>query len=109
MKYEINFDKAMAEDITMEIWRAFENTEDYFQRQDLPRNIRNAARFSSLVSELKLFGADVDAHGIYDDNGYDRIGYAKINNHEFVKNGDFRFSELQTALNELVSGTEVQK
>lgn len=107
MKYEINFDKAMAEDITMKIWRAFESTEECFQRQDLPRNIRNAAGFSALVAELELFGADVDAHGIYDDNGYDRIGYARINNHEFVKNGDFKFPELQTALNELVSGAEV--
>ena len=101
MKYEINFDKEMKEQVFMNIWTAFDRTEQCFKEHDLSRNIHNACGFSAQVEELKLFGADVDAHGIYNDGGFDRIGFARINEHVFVKNGEFNFSELSKALEEI--------
>ena len=40
--------------------------------------------------------------GTYNDNGFDRIGFARINSHEFVKNGEFKHDVLRKALDELV-------
>lgn len=105
MKYEINFDSAMKSKMFINIYHAFDNTENCFMVNDLPRNIRNACDFSAQVAKLEMFGASVDAHGIYDDNGFDRIGYARINEHVFVKNGKFIFDELSKALDELVDGS----
>jgi len=104
MKYEINFDSAMKSKMFINIYHAFDNTENCFIVNNLPRNIRNTCDFSAQVAKLEMFGASVDAHGIYDDNGFDRIGYGRINSHEFIKNGIFCFEELAAALEELAEG-----
>lgn len=100
MKYEINFDNNTVENIFMELYHSFEWSEDNFEEKDLERNIRNATHFQSTVRMLKIFGAETEV-GTYYDNGFDRIGYAKINNHEFVKNGKINYSKLKDALWEI--------
>lgn len=101
MKREIEFTRDTANEKFMEIYRSFERTEQNFAAGDLHRNIFNACRYSEAVRSLKIFGAEVDSTGIYDDNGYNRIGYGKINNHVFIKNGEFNFDELRAALWEI--------
>ena len=103
MKCEIIFDSKTANEKFMEIFTCFDRTEQCFKNGDLPRNIRNACAYSEAVRSLKVFGADVDASGIYDDNGFDRIGYGRINCHEFIKNGEFKFDELRSALAEIAA------
>lgn len=102
MKYEITFNRDSAHEKFMEIYTRFARTEECAKAGDLPRNIRNACAFSEAVRSLRIFGAAVLANGIYDDNGFDRIGHAVINGHEFVKNGEFNFAELSAALAEIV-------
>lgn len=103
MKYEITFDQEAASSKFMEIYTRFSRTEECFSNGDLPRNIRNSCAFSEAVRSLKVFGAVVDASGIYNDNGFDRIGYGRINGHEFIKNGEFKFDELKAALTEIAA------
>lgn len=100
MKYEINFDNNTVENIFMELYHSFEWSEDNFEEKDLERNIRNATHFQSTIRMLKIFGAETEV-GTYYDNGFDRIGYAKINNHEFVKNGKINYKKLKDALWEI--------
>ena len=106
MKYEIDFDKGNADSMIYEIYSCFCRTEDAFSDGDLPRNIRNACAYSELVRTLRIFGASVNSTGIYNDNGFDRIGYGKINGHEFIKNAEFNLEELKTALYELAGVVE---
>lgn len=100
MKYEINFDNNTVEKVFMDLYHSFEWSERNFEDGDLPRNIRNSANFSNEVKGLKIFGAETEV-GIYDDNGFDRIGYAVINGHEFVKNGKINYNLLKDALWEI--------
>ena len=100
MKYEINFDNNTVEKFFMDLHHSFEWSERNFEDGDLPRNIRNSANFSNEVKGLKIFGAETEV-GIYDDNGFDRIGYAVINGHEFVKNGKINYNLLKDALWEI--------
>lgn len=101
MTYEIKFTEETAEAMLQEIWWSYHLSEQQFKDGDLERNIRNATEFSMRVRMLKMFGADVNAHGIYNDNGFDRIGYARINSHVFIKKGEFSFDELKAALMEI--------
>lgn len=101
MKREIEFTRDTAKEKFREIHYSFERTEQCFAAGNLHGNVFNACRYSEAVRSLKIFGAEVDSTGIYDDNGYDRIGYGKINNHVFIKNGEFNFDELQAALWEI--------
>lgn len=103
MKYEINFDNSSVEDVFINLYHIFQRSESNFEDGDLRRNIRNSTDFESKVQELRLFGAEIDV-GIYADNGFDRIGYAAINGHEFVKNGKFNFEKLRNALWEIALG-----
>ncbi len=100
MKYEVNFDNNTVEKVFMDLYHHFELSECNFEDKDLPRNIRNATTFCETIRTLRLFGADVDV-GTYDDNGFDRIGYARINGYEFVKNGKINYNKLKDALWEI--------
>ena len=104
MTYTINFDRKAAEQAMLRIWGAYDRTEVCFAEKDLPRNIRNACAYTAEVAALRLYGADVDATGIYNDNGYDRIGYGRINDYEFIKNGILDVEKLSAALLELAEG-----
>lgn len=97
MKYEINFDNNTVEEVYISLYHSFQWSEYNFEDGDLRRNIRNSTDFENKLKELRLFGAEIDV-GIYADNGFDRIGYASINGHEFVKNGKFNHNELRNAL-----------
>ena len=101
MEYTFIFDKACADYQFSRIYQSFYLAEQAFEAGDLPRNIRNACAYSEAVRALCIMGADVDATGIYNDNGFDRIGYGRINQHVFIKNGEFNFEELKAALYEL--------
>ena len=101
MKREIEFTRDTANEKFMEIYRSFERSEQSFAAGDRHRNIFNTCRYSEAVRSLKIFGAEVDSTGIYDDKGYNRIGYGKINNPVFIKNGEFNFDELRAALWEI--------
>lgn len=100
MKYEIDFNYNMVCDICVELYHSFERSEYHFEEGDLERNIRNATHFQSTIEMLKVFGAEIEV-GTYCDNGFDRIGYAKINNHEFVKDNKITHKELKNALLEI--------
>lgn len=108
MKYEIDFNKDAADYMETRIYEAFSNSETCFKNKDLPRNIRNTCYFQELLRKLTACGADVDSTGIYNDNGYDRIGYARINEHEFIKKGLFNFNELWAALREIREGVNAE-
>lgn len=101
MKYEIEFTKQTAGETYMGLWELFKLSEEHFKSGDLCRNLRVTTEFRCVVRNLKALGADTDV-GTYNDNGFDRIGFAKINSHEFVKNGEFKFDVLRKALDELV-------
>ena len=100
MKYEINFDNNTVEEVFINLYHSFQWSESNFEDGDLRRNIRNSTDFENKVQELRLFGAEIDVC-IYADNGFDRIGYAAINGHEFVKNGKFNSEKLRNALWEI--------
>lgn len=108
MKYTIEFSLHAADYMAMRIYEAFGASETCFKNKDLPRNIRNTCYFQELLRKLTACGADVDSTGIYNDNGYDRIGYARINEHEIVKKGQFYHNELWAALRELVEGINAE-
>ena len=108
MKYEIDFNQYQADRMATRIFTTYAGSETYFKEKDLPRNIRNVCAFQAALRELILLGADVDSTGIYNDNGYDRIGYARINEHEFIKKGMFNFNELWAALREIREGINAE-
>lgn len=101
MKYEIEFTEQTADQTYMVLWELFHLSEAHFKDGDLSRNLRVTTEFKCVVRHLKALGADTDV-GTYNDNDFDRIGFAKINSHEFVKNGEFKFDVLRKALDELV-------
>ena len=101
MKYEIEFTEQTADQTYMGLWELFRLSEAHFKDGDLSRNLRVTTEFKCVVRHLKALGADTDV-GTYNDNDFDRIGFAKINSHEFVKNGEFKFDVLRKALDELV-------
>lgn len=108
MKYEIDFNKERADLLALGIVETFHRSEDCFKANDLPRNIRNVCAFQAALRELILYGADVDSTGIYNDNGFDRIGYARINEHEFIKKGQLNYNELWAALREIREGVNAE-
>ena len=108
MKYEIDFNKDAANFMAERIFTAYANSETCFKNKDMPRNIRNTCYFQELLRKLTACGADVDSTGIYNDNGFDRIGYARINEHEIVKKGQFDYNELWAALREIVEGINAE-
>ena len=101
MTKTIEFTRDTANQYAVAIFEHFHRSEDCFKAGDLERNIRNVCGYSELLRNLRFFGAEVDAMGIYDDNGFDRIGYGSINGHVIVKNGRLDGNELQAALYEI--------
>lgn len=101
MIYTIEFTADSAERMFMKLWNMFNITEEHFKSGDLTRNLCTATSFEYIVKQLKAIGADTEV-GIYEDNGYHRIGFARINRYEFVKNGEFKFEVLKEALASLV-------
>lgn len=85
----------------MGLWELYHLSEAHFKNGDLSRNLRVTKEFQCVVRSLKALGADTDV-GTYNDNVLDRIGFARINSHEFVKNGEFKHDVLKKALDELV-------
>ncbi len=100
MKYEIDFDNNAYEAVFMELYHFFEWSERSFEDKDLPRNITNTVNFECTVKELHFLGADTQT-GTYQDNGFIRIGYARINSHTFITNGRPNYQELKEALWEI--------
>lgn len=103
MTKTITFDKYTADAVFVDLMAYFDRSEEYFKKNDLLRNIVNATSFQNRVRSLMIYGADTDT-GSYGDGDYLRIGYARINNHEFVKSGKISYDELQTALKEIADG-----
>ena len=100
MTKTITFDKYTVDAVFIDLTAYFERSEEYFKKNDLLRNIVNATSFQNRVRSLMIYGADTDT-GTYGDGDYLRIGYARINGHEFVKSGKIKYEELQAALNEI--------
>lgn len=100
MKYEINFDKDFAEKKFNEISRSIDWSERSYETNDVMRNIVNTTIFEREMGELRLFGAEVRT-GTYEEKGFLRIGYARINSHEVVKNGQINPTALKNALWEI--------
>ena len=101
MTYKIEFGADRAEEMYMRIWRMYDLTENHFKSGDLTRNLCTATSFEYIVRELRAIGAETEV-GIYDDNGYHRIGFARINDYAFIKNSEFKFDVLKKALASLV-------
>ena len=100
MKYEIEFDNNTVDNVFINLYHAFTRSENNFEDKDLMRNIVNTVSFEGESKMLRLFGAETEV-GTYDDNGFLRIGYARINEHEFIKNGVINFNKLKDALWEI--------
>lgn len=100
MKYEIEFDNNQVEKTFMDLDFYHHWSERNFEDHNVMSNIVNTVRFEDKVNALRLFGATV-AVGTYTDDEFLRIGYARINDHVFVKNGVFNPSELKAALWEI--------
>jgi hypothetical protein len=100
MKYEINFDNNAVEKKFLDVDHYYTWSERNFEDKDLARNVACTITFENAVKELRLFGANVDV-GSYNDNGFLRIGFARINTHEFVKNGKINLTILKDALWEI--------
>lgn len=100
MKYEINFNNNTVDQMFLEIYQNYEWSERNFEDKDLIRNIFCTANFESVIKTLRLFGAETET-GTYSDEGYLRIGFARINGHEFVKNSKPNYKELNDALWEI--------
>lgn len=105
MKYEVEFDDNSVNKKCHELYWRFCLSEDNFKVGDLVRNIANTTSFECTVRALCVLGANTDV-GTYNDDGYSRIGYARINSHEFVKNSEFKYDELKRALMELAHPEE---
>lgn len=78
MKYEIEFTEQTADQTYMGLWELYHLSEAHFKNGDLSRNLRVTKEFQCVVRSLKALGADTDV-GTYNDNGLDRIGFARIN------------------------------
>ena len=77
MTYKIDFTSDKAERFFYDLYHAYQWSEDSFKDGDLKRNIINTAVFGETVKSLRLFGAVTEC-GNYNDNGFDRIGFAKV-------------------------------
>lgn len=86
MTYKIDFTSDKAERFFYDLYHAYQWSEDSFKDGDLKRNIINTAVFGETVKSLRLFGAVTEC-GNYNDNGFDRIGFAKVNGYTIVHNG----------------------
>lgn len=100
MKYTIDFNNNSVEQFFLDFYYSFEWSERNFEDGDLSRNIVNTTTFCQTLMHLEIFGADTE-RGTYEDNGFIRIGYAKINGHEFVKNSQLNPKKLKDALWEI--------
>ena len=100
MKKTVTFDNNTVESYFMSFVHHFDWSENNFEEKDLMRNICCTIGFEGLIKELRIFGADTEV-GNYEDNGFLRIGYARINKHEIVKNAKMNYKELKDALWEI--------
>ena len=101
MTYTIEFNAGMAEEMYMRIWGMYDLTEIHFKSGDLTRNLCTATSFEYIVRELRAIRAETEV-GIYDDNGYHRIGFARINDYTFIKNSEFKIDVHKKALASLI-------
>lgn len=100
MTYKIDFTSDKAERFFYDLYHAYQWSEDSFKDGDLKRNIINTAVFGETVKSLRLFGAVTEC-GNYNDNGFVRIGFAKVNGYTIVHNGKLDIMSLCKALEEL--------
>lgn len=105
MEYKIAFDNNTVEETFLDIHHHFEWSESSFESGDLMRTIVNSVAFEKRVNSLRLFGASVETGG-YMDGDFLRIGFARINDHVFVKNGKINYKELKDALWEIAHPAE---
>lgn len=100
MKYELEFDNNSVETFFIDLYHAFEQSEDTFTDGDLTRNIVSVITFENLIRTLRLFGTDTVCRS-YNNHGFMRIGYARINSYEFIKNGAVDYKKLKDALRDI--------
>jgi len=100
MKYEIDFSAKKASDVISYLFDAFNRSEEYYEKKDIMRNIVNCISFSEKVNSLRMIGAKTEV-GTYGDGDYLRIGFAKINEHIFVNNGNLDIIEMCKAIDEI--------
>lgn len=100
MTYKIDFARDIAERFFHDLYYAYQWSEDSFKAGDLKRNISNTIAFGAELKSLRLFGAAIES-GNYNDNGFDRIGYAKVNSYTIVHNGELNVMALNSALEEM--------
>lgn len=100
MEKTVIFDNNTVEQYFMSLMHHFDWSEHNFEDKDIQRNICCTMGFEGLIKELRIYGADTEV-GNYDDNGYLRIGFARINGHEVVKNAKINLKELKDSLWEI--------
>lgn len=100
MTHKIDFARDNAERFFHELYYAYLRSEESFKGGDLKRNITNTTAFCEEMKSLRLFGAVTEC-GNYNDNGFDRIGFAKVNGYTIVHNGKLDIMSLCKALEEL--------
>lgn len=100
MTHKIDFARDNAERFFHELYYAYLRSEESFKGGDLKRNITNTTAFCEEMKSLRLFGAVTEC-GNYNDNGFDRIGFAKVNGYTIVRNGKLDIMSLCKALEEL--------
>lgn len=100
MKYEIDFDNIMVEDYCENIRFNYEWSEANYKDGEFNQNGCNIMAFKYQLKSLKLFGAEIEIHT----DRYielQRINFARINSHVFIKNNVMNRKELYDALWEI--------
>ena len=105
MRYTIDFNNNTVESFFMDLYHSFAWSERAFEDNDLSRNVVNTTCFCQSLMHLEIFGADTE-RGTYSDGDFIRIGFAKINDHVFIKNGVINTKELKDALWEIAHPEE---
>lgn len=102
MKYEIDFDNIMALDYCENIRFNYEWSEANYKAGEFYQNGCNIMAFKYQLKSLELFGAEIEIHT----NRYielQRIDFARINSHVFIKNNVMDRQELYDALCEIAN------
>lgn len=103
MKYTIDFNEDAAKVMFKKLCNYYDMNRYNVQSGDVMRSATTESAFEQILYMLDLFGCVTD-FGSYNDNKCLKIGYASINNIEFVKNGEMLYGELKEALKAIVEG-----
>lgn len=100
MIYKIDFNDDKVEEVFTSLCNGFVWHNRFFENENITENRIQSALFLEKVNELRFLGVATCVH-ICQENGYDRIAFARINNHIFIGNGMMSCDALKSALKEI--------